>query len=718
MIPGALSLSFGGNPLLLLVAALLAAAAAYFFYRVTLPPLPRGKRATLSVLRGLALGLLLLLLFEPVARFTTTRSQEPVIAVLIDNTQSMTIRDAAGDRAGALRAFLESDARLSGAAVRYIPFSGKLESTLLAEPDSVTLAGETTNLSAAFAGLKEQISRENIQAVVLVSDGNYTEGKNPLYDAEALHVPVYTIGVGDTSEQKDLLVERVVTNSLAYAGTRIPVDVTVKSSGFGGENVEVRLLDGATVIDRALVRLKEGTAEYPLALSLEAREEGVRKYSVSVAGLPGELTARNNSASFFVKVLRSKLRVLLFAGAPSPDVAAVRQALAEDRQLEVSALVQKGAGEFYGGPVRQALLDSADCLVLVGFPSAATGDDILARVRGAVEGSKKPLFYIHGASVDPGKLRMLEPFLPFAWSGAASPEVMVSAAPADRHAAHPLVRLEGTMDDGIWRQLPPVYRPQSAFRTKPEAELLVAARQQNVVLSEPLASVRNVNRQKSFALTCYGVWRWRLLTQGSGDAGRFLPELATNVVRWLTTKDDAKNVRVTPVKEAFTTAEAVEFVGQVYDDQLRPVDDAELVVDVGRGQARVSLAAIGSGRYEGSVTGLAEGDYAFTARASGSGTTYGTDKGTFSVGQMNVEFLETKMNKPLLEQLAYRTGGKYAPLAAAGAGPAAVAGGGSYAAREIVQATELELWNWQYLAGAIIILLALEWLLRKQSGMI
>ena len=84
---------------------------------------------------------------------------------------------------------------------------------------------------------------------------------------------------------------------------------------------------------------------------------------------------------------------------------------------------------------------------------------------------------------------------------------------------------------------------------------------------------------------------------------------------------------------------------------------------------------------------------------------------------MNVEFLETKMNRQLLEQLAYRTGGTFAPIAAS-AGPGAAASGKTYTAKEIVRSSEVELWNWQYLAGGIIFLLALEWLLRKQSGMV
>ncbi len=152
-----------------------------------------------------------------------------------------------------------------------------------------------------------------------------------------------------------------------------------------------------------------------------------------------------------------------------------------------------------------------------------------------------------------------------------------------------------------------------------------------------------------------------MLAQDNPKTERFLPAFLVNIVRWLTTSEDEKKVRIAPVKETFTTAEPVAFEGQVYDDQLRPVDHADVTVELHRGseQFQLPLNSAGSGRYEGSLDGLGEGEYSYTAKAIATGAVLGEDRGRFSVGQVNVEFLETKMNKSLLEQMAYRTGGKY-----------------------------------------------------------
>lgn len=716
------SLSLGGNLLVVLLLAAALIAAAFLFYRYTLPPLPRLRRVTLSAIRSVALVLMLLIFFEPILRLVRTDEQAAALAVLVDNSQSMTIPTARNKASEIPRLLNGNDFRHlpSGAALKLHFFAAKLGQEQSSLPDSVRFDGETTDLSAALAGLKEEIARGNIRGVVLISDGNYTAGRNPLYDAEGLGIPIFTVGVGDTGEQKDILVEKVVSNAIAYAETRVPVDVTIKSSGYSDQNVEVTLSEGPSLVDRAVLRVTEGTHEYPLRMYIEPKEEGAKKYTVSVSRLPGELTEKNNSRSFFVKVLRSKLRILLLAGAPTPDLPAVRQALVEDGHFRLTSFVQKSQNEFYEGPFSRAALDSADCLVLIGFPTQASSAAILQQVAETIDRDKKPLMFINSRMTDYSKLQRLEPFLPFGWAGVSQNEALVGAAIPAARKNHPLVALQGNATEETWQQLPPIYRSQTTFRAKPESEVLASMTFQNVILAEPLILTRNITGQKSYAITGQGVWRWRLLVQDDTRTANFFPLLMGNVVRWLTTKEDQKRVRISPLKEIFTTAEPVEMTGQIYDEQLRPEDDAEVIVELehGKDKTRFPLNAVGNGRYEGSLDGLPEGDYTFAGNATAGGAVLGEDRGKFSVGQVNVEFLQTKMNKQLLEQLAFQTGGKYYDIDAAGGLPRDLASAVKLEPKEIVNTSEIELWNWKYLGAVIIVLLAVEWFVRKRSGML
>ena len=338
--------SFSSSPLYAAVLILLAAGLSYFVYRFTLPPVTRSRRVVLSILRGSALALLLILLLEPVLRTSFVLHHPPVVAILADRSASMTIVDRAGNRAEQLKNLLTSvipAAIPAGVETEVYSFGTSLRGPLQQPPD--TLGDETTDIAGALLALGHERERFNIRAVIMLSDGMYTEGENPVYRAVALGIPVFTVGVGDTAQQKDVLVSRITANDVVYAGTTAPVDVVIKSSGYGGEKAEVTLHDGTRLLDRAVVVLPAGTAEVSARLSYTPEGEGTRHYTVRVSSLPGELTTANNRRLFGVKVLRSTMRVLILAAGPGPDLSVIRWTLAEDPNISVRALTQKVGGD-------------------------------------------------------------------------------------------------------------------------------------------------------------------------------------------------------------------------------------------------------------------------------------------------------------------------------------------------------------------------------------
>lgn len=718
-----MSLSFAGNTFFAILLSVAAATLAVLFYRYTLPPLMPRRRFILSLLRAGVLVFLVLLLFEPLVRIVNHHNQPAAVAVLLDASQSMGMIDGAGDRAETIKQLLSEKpfANIpSSATIEYFLFSSKLSLPTPTPPDSIAVTGEATNLSDALEGIKNRIVKDNIRSVVLISDGNYTSGKSPTYVADAMEIPIFSVGIGDTAEQKDIVVKEVQTNSITLAGTKVPVDITIKSSGYAGEAVDVQLQEGSTTLDHQVLTMRDGTHEYPVKLYVEPKTEGMRRYTVVGSRLPGELTEKNNVRSFFMKVLKSKVRIVLFAGAPSPDVSAVVQTLSAEQQFSVRSIVQWAQNELYGGPLSRSLVDSADCVVFVGFPSAATSNASMQQIAEVMTERKKPLLFIGGKNIDYAKLQLIESMLPFGWSSITQSEVEVFPSVAERQKNNPLITFDGTLSAEAWHNLPPIFRTQTSIHAKAESNILVSMNVQNIVVPDPLLLVRSIARQKSFVITGHGIWRWGLMAQGNPATERFLPLLLTNAVRWLTTSEDEKRVRIVPAKETFTTTEPIEFTGQVYDEQLRPLDNANVIVTLNHGNEKISLALtpVGNGRYDGSLDGVVQGDYTYAGTATLGGTSLGEDDGRISVGQVNFEFLQTKMDKSLLEQLAFRSGGRYFSSSATKDLADTIAARIDFTPKERILTSEIELWNWRYVAAMLIVLLACEWFLRKRTGML
>jgi len=41
----------------------------------------------------------------------------------------------------------------------------------------------------------------------------------------------------------------------------------------------------------------------------------------------------------------------------------------------------------------------------------------------------------------------------------------------------------------------------------------------------------------------------------------------------------------------------------------------------------------------------------------------------------------------------------------------------NFSSKELVHSKDVELWNWKYFAAIIILILGVEWFIRKRSGM-
>jgi hypothetical protein len=717
-----LELGFAVATAVALLLTVLAFGAAWLTYRYTLPPVPRWQRLLLTALRGTALALTLLLLCEPLLRLVVTRIQTPALAVLIDNSRSMRIRDRLGDRAAILNQLLRAPAlnRPPEDARRLAGTFGVTPGTLAPSfPDSLPLSEEATDIAGALRALGERREEENIGALVLLTDGAYTLGQNPLHEAERLGLPLFTVGIGDSAEQQDVLITNVVTNDLVYGDTEVPVDVTVKSSGYAGKRVDVSLEQNGRELSRTALTVEEGTREYPVRLSYIPQGDGVQKFTVRVSGLEGELTRENNRRTFFARVLKSRLRILILAGTPAPDLSVIRQTLGEQPHLQVRSFTQRMGGGFYEGEFRQSAVDSADCLVLIGYPTAGTAGGMLEVIRTAVATRHTPILYIDGNVVDESRLGSLGAILPFTATGLSPLEQYVFLVPSPARRNHPLLAA-GTPGLAAWDRLPPIYRRQGTFRARPESQILGTVSAQNVPTQEPLLLSRSVNRQKSLAVLGYGLWRWRLMAQGNPATGQLLAGFLTSGIRWLTTRDDDRPVKTMTSRDQYTQGEPVEFLGQVYDATSAPVENAELTVAVQRQDREFTtqLRAIGNGRYEGTMDGLPPGDYSYRAAAVIDGQPLGEDRGKFSVGDLDLEFVDTRMNAPLLRQLADRSGGTaFTPSDIAGL-TRALEGLPLFRPREVREVTTLELWNWRAMLGVIVLLLGIEWLIRKRSGML
>ncbi len=717
-----MAFSFGYSPWLLLLCVAVAGGLTYWTYRATVPSLSAGWRLLLGGLRFLALALICFLLFEPVLQQFRSTERPPVLAVLVDDSQSMqvvTAEDTSAARPNAARTSVRpvldalQDEAMPGTArfFRVGEASRALSGGII---DSLRFDGARTDLASGLQAAPEELRDENLGGIVLVSDGQYNTGQNPLRVADRSPVPVHTVTVGDTARQRDLRVQDVSTNDRAYLNSSVPVRVTLSVTEGPGQPVPVTLEQSGRTLDQRPVRLPDGTGEVSVDLTFEPEQAGLQQVTVRVPELAGEVTTRNNAQSTSLRVLESKRQVLLLGAAPAPDVSALRRVYERTADTEVTARIPTPDGTFLEGPLPDDL-SAFDVVVLAGFPSPSVPDDVVQRVATLVNDGTPVLFFLDRQTDLAAWTEHFETSLPARPDASTSSFAEASFRIVESARQHPVFRIEGA-EGALFERLPPLQVPASAWTPTPDAQVLGTA----ATTSAPLLVLRRRAGLRTAAFLGSGVWRWALLPSELRAADPLWPGLASNLLRWAGTEADDSPVRVRPTASTFGGTDAVSFAGQVYDQSRQPVSDATVkvtVTDSTGTEYPYTMDPTGQGRYTLDVGTLPEGTYQYEAQARLGEADLGTDRGEFSVAPLRIEYQSPRADAVLMRQLASRAGGTAYTPETIDRLPAELAGQVSFSSDVVQRSSEAELWRTSLFLIAILALLASEWTLRKFLGL-
>ena len=712
-----------------LAAALALVLFAWWVYRVTVPPVAESLRKLLLALRIASVLLVLFLIFEPILAISNKRIEKPIIAVLADVSSSMNLSDSSGSRAEHLQAVL-SQPWLNALQKRYrvlpIAFADTSRPVVAFFADSLTFDSDGTNISQALRSTAEKLAGKNFAATIVLSDGVYNLGGDPVQIANSYPVPVFAVPFGKEMPEKDVWVDDVIANELAYANTEVPVEVVIRSTGFAGSQAMVTLSRGRVTLNSQAVRLPENLQEKRLQLQFTPKKEGLHKYRISISGLDGEITTKNNARTFYIKVLKSKLRIIVVAGSPGPDVAFLVRVLQRDQNFSVKRYVALNARKIDGGklPTGKAL-EAFDCIVGIDlFASTPPPRALLDWLRSVLQKHEKPLLFLAGNVRSANELWQARDFLMLAKRPVLAAEKQVFPEATIQGIVHPILRIREDPAEvrDMLATLPPVFSPFRSIAFLPGTQVLLTAGAFSQIGPGPgaepqplLAAIRQGNR-KVLAFMGSGFWRWHLVMQRIQPGFDFYEKLMRNSVRWLVSTEESKLFRVNPDKEIYRTGESIVFNAQAYFEDYTPRENLEVSVTVSGDEVNreIFLQGKGNGLYEGKLGVLPDGDYRYLAVAREGEVAAGADSGKFTVEPFRLEYQRTTADRQLLYKIARASGGALVPADSLGE----LAQSLQFADRVVTHKRDLALWQRWPLLLLLVLTLSAEWYLRKRKGML
>lgn len=704
-----LNLSF--NYIFLIAGIILIAAYSFYVYRFTLPPVSIFKRYLLLTLRSFALILLLFIFFEPVISLTKKEILTPTNLFYIDNSRSMRIEDKTNRTATIKRLLEEIDKSSLSGETEFYSFGSSIKYLNRDSLSKLNFSEPSTDFSEIFKEIN--LSNKNISSITILSDGVITQGSTPIYTAEKLGVPVFTVGIGDSTKTNDVEVKNVIHNDFIYSETPTTILATVLNKGFAGKSSVISLFEGNQLIEQRNF-VFDASGVNSVSFNYTPKQSGEKKLSVKVGNLEGESNYSNNQKIFYINVLSNKINVLLIAGSPSPDLTFIKNTLSNDSNLKINTLTEISSGKFLEQNAFTKL-DSADVIYLIGYPTNLTGDEFYNRLVNKFENKNTPLFFILTADVSISKLARLKNVLPFSVQRIENNYLKVQPDIQTSEINNPLIE-SNTISE--WNNLPPVEMPFALISVNPESKIISKVRIGNTLQNNPLIVTRNFGAKRAIGILAKDIWRWKLQTANKNLT--LFDSFIINSTRWLNAPDDKKKVKIVTSKKIYSSGEPVEFSAQVYDDAFNPVNGVDLKININTAEYKEELIlnSIGSGLYEGSILLNKNGDYSFNGSASLDGKLLGSDKGTFNIGDVDIEFVDTRMNYEFLNLLAAQTNGKYFSPDKFNALLAELNNINIKSSNEKFITSEIRLWSDEWLLVIVILLFALEWFIRKRAGML
>jgi hypothetical protein len=318
-------------------------------------------------------ALVLLLLWQPAVLVAELRPQQNIIAVLVDDSRSMSIADAGGGatrEAAAIKSLeggvLDQLGKKFQVRVyrmdRQISRVAKLDDMKAAPPASATRIGDDLKqLAGEAADLP-------IGAVVLLSDGADNSGGIDLDTISTLRsrrIPVHTVGFGAEQTAHDVEITDAQVAPRALADSRLAAKVTLHQRGYAGQKAMLTVRDGGkTLAGRQITLAGDGVTQNE-SLLFNPGDAGAKTLQFSVDPLPGEENRDNNSVARLVNVDSNKKRILYVEGEPRWEYKFIRRAEQDDRLITIVSMLRTSENKIY----RQGIEDPKE--LAEGFPSRA-----------------------------------------------------------------------------------------------------------------------------------------------------------------------------------------------------------------------------------------------------------------------------------------------------------------------------------------------------------
>lgn len=739
------------KPLLLLVLAILLTVFIYFVYIRPRLRIAKGTTALLAILRTTLIALVIFMLLRPVVVVSSVIPRSSYVAVVVDDSLSMKLADMQG---GMTRLDAVKQNLISSQGAFMTRLGEKFKTELYGFSDDLvglkngdSLYGEGRSSDPAGA-IEETVKRSAglpLSAVVIATDGaaNVTRDLEAIMrELRARDVPVFTVGVGSTSQRMDAELVRLSVPRRVLVGSRLNLEAFVSLSGYGPGKVLMGIREDGRAIKTEEFNFR-GNETQNVDMEVVPSTPGWHRYTVEITPLDGELTVENNKQESLVEVIEGPMRVLYVEGEPRWELGKIRESLQPtEKNVTLVSLQRTGENKFYrqgianqvelvsGFPKSEEELFAYQGLVLGSVEASFFSSDQLKNIEAFVSRRGGGLLAVGGRlAFDGGKYQgtAVADALPLTLDGRTT-ELADAFNPVYKPRltsigqAHPITRLseDRAASQKTWTTLPPISVSEALSNAKPGATVLLEASRIDSAAGAgaktlPLLVQQRYGRGQSLAFTAADTWRWRMQMDSKSTAHE---TFWRQMLRYLVSSAPMQT-EITAEHDVFALNDTVRLIADIRDKRYNAISDARATARVTKPSGATievplrfsTLSNVNTYTGEFKVDELGPHQIELVATSSSNGPA--TARSSILVSELNREFYSASQNVDLLKRISAETGGKYYQLGETDS----LVDDLTYRRTPYSERATKELWDMPVNFLLIVGLLSAEWFVRKREGL-
>ncbi len=672
------------------------------FYRPLFQQLGSRRSAILLGLRMVVIGLLVLMLFEPVIRYTAIHAPERPLFLLVDTSGSMSVPDVQNGptRIQSVWQALQPQLPLlrQHFDVRVRTFASEVKA--LDRPEDLAdlpADGKTTDIVKGAQSILGESSRKDA-AIVLISDGIDNASPDVAKVVARSLRPIHTLSVGSEQTQssavQNIAIESVEADDELAVGHETKLKVTVLSTGLANRVVDVKWAqlgsDGKPMGEGRSQKLvlEPSPAGQKLELAFKPTTIGLQRIAVWVDPIPGERTTIDNRQEFQALAMDPRIKVLYVEGRARPEYRDLKRALDRDANIEAASLLRIQQDRFAASgtvdgekvatlPVTSEAWRKFDVIILGDLDvSFLTRPQQIAIEQAVSEGSG--LLMVGGqSSFGPGSYAgtPIEKLLPVMVGGTDAAQEKSQFVPrlTAEGVMHPamegLTQWFGVGDKAGTRELPPIRGNVVVSRPKTGATVLLVheGKAGPDGKAQIVLATQNYGKGRSGAFTADTTYLWYLPLRGMGQESPY-NLFWGQLVRWLAGVDVKNRQQGAGMdgmlnRSVYESGEAVLVKAMVRDERGDATRYATVQMELKKPDGTVaqrlnlSPAETRVGLYEMRLPDVEAGDWQIHLTGTKDGKQLGDQALKFTVIAPADELLQLGAKPQLMAEIAQKTKG-------------------------------------------------------------